>query len=250
MEMRGAAVSAMSDPGTILIEDINWKVARGDFWVVAGLQGSGKTDLLMMAAGVTPPAGGKYWLFGSEMPLFEDADLPTRLRLGMVFDRGQLFHHLTVAENVALPLQYHRNLSMDETAPEVKRLLEIVGLTEWADSSPSSLSTNWQKRVGFARALILRPDVLLLDNPMGGLDLRNANWWLEFLDGLSRGDGPLGGPPVTLVVTANDLRAWAGPARKFAMLRKRSFTLCGGWDQLQSAGEEVLGDLLPAANRT
>ncbi len=169
IEMRNVGVSAMHDPHSVVVDDVNWTVARGEYWVVAGLQGSGKSDFLMTAAGLASPARGEYRLFGEEMPIFEDARLPERLRLGLVFEGGQLFHHLTVWENIALPLRYHQNLSKAEAAPEVQKFLEAMGLEPWADSTPGSIARNWQKRVGFARALILQPEVLLLDSPAGGV---------------------------------------------------------------------------------
>src|SRR5438876_5384484 len=104
IEMENVAVGAMRDQSTMVVEEINWTVAAGDYWVVAGLQGAGKSDFLMMTAGLMPPAEGNYRLFGEEMPIFDEGRLRHRLRLGLVFDGGQLLNHLTVWENVALPL--------------------------------------------------------------------------------------------------------------------------------------------------
>src|SRR5215471_14578677 len=86
IEMREVAVGAMHDPGEVVAEQINWSVAAGDFWVVGGLQGAGKSDFLMMAGGLIAPARGDYRLFGEAMPIFGEARLPHRLRLGLVFD--------------------------------------------------------------------------------------------------------------------------------------------------------------------
>ena len=165
IQMRGVAVGAISDQSRLLVEEINWTVASGDYWAVAGLQGAGKSDLLLMTGGLMPPARGAYRLFGQEMPIFDEARLKERLRLGLVFDGGQLFNHLTVSENVALPLRYHRNLSQAEAEPEVSAILESLELAPWADSTPGALGRNWQKRVGLARALALKPEVVLVDNP-------------------------------------------------------------------------------------
>ncbi|MGH7972245.1 MAG: ATP-binding cassette domain-containing protein, partial [Limisphaerales bacterium] len=119
IELRNVTVSSMHDPGVVVAQEVNWTVAAGEYWVVAGLQGSGKSDFLMMAAGLMAPAEGEYHLFGETMPIFEDARLEHRLRLGLVFETGQLFNHLTVWENIALPLRYHRNLSKADAEPEV-----------------------------------------------------------------------------------------------------------------------------------
>src|SRR3954465_5224493 len=181
IEMRGVSTGSMRDLNTVIVEDVNWSVAPGEFWVIGGLQGSGKTDFLTMTGGMMAPVSGTYCLLGEEMPIFEDDRLPQRLRLGFVFENGQLFNHLTVSENISLPLRYHRNLTQAEAEPEVQRMLQMTELGPFADSTPGAMARNWQRRVGLARALMLRPDVLLLDNPLAGLDLRHRAWWLNLL---------------------------------------------------------------------
>src|SRR6266567_8323390 len=109
--MDRVTVGSLQDPTATVLVEVNWKVRPGDFWVLAGLQGAGKSDFLMMTAGLMAPLSGQYWLLGQEMPIFDEARLPQRLRLGLVFESGQLFNHLTVSENLSLPLRYHRNLS-------------------------------------------------------------------------------------------------------------------------------------------
>ena len=116
IEMRGVSVGAMRDIGFIVLEDVNWSVAAGEFWVVAGQQHSGKSDFLMLAAGLMAPVQGDCKLFGTETQRFDETKLAERLRVGFVFEGGQLFNQLTIAENVALPLQYHRDLPPAEAA--------------------------------------------------------------------------------------------------------------------------------------
>jgi ABC-type transporter Mla maintaining outer membrane lipid asymmetry ATPase subunit MlaF len=242
--MDQVALGSMQDLETIVVEDVTWEVQPGDYWVIAGLQDAGKTDFLMLTGGLMGPVRGQYFLFGEEMPIFEESRLRDRLRLGLVFDGGQLFNHLTVRENVALPLRYHRNLTAADAVSEVQSMLEATELGPWADSTPGALGRNWQKRVGLARALILRPEVLLLDNPLGGVDLRHRTWWLSFLGELSRGHPLLDNRPVTLVVTTADLRPWKGCARQFAILKNRRFVTLGSWDQLEAARDELVRELL------
>jgi phospholipid/cholesterol/gamma-HCH transport system ATP-binding protein len=245
--MREVTVGALRRSGVVVAEDVNWAVAPGDYWVVAAPQGSGKSDFLQLTAGLMPPAAGRYEFFGGEMPIYEEDRLPQRLRLGLVFDGGQLFNQLTVAENVALPWRYHRNLSPAEAEPDVRRMLAWTGLTDWAEHTPGALARSWQKRVGLARALMLRPEVLLVDNPLAGLDLRHRGWWLDFLGQLSRGEEPVAGRPVTLVVTADDLRPWRNRARQFAVLKDRRLVVLGGREQLEAAGDELVRELLAAS---
>ncbi len=242
--MTGVAYSAMRHQDLLVAEGIDWTVNVGDYWVVAGLHGSGKSDFLMLTGGLMAPLRGQYRLFGEPMPIFEEARLQQRLRLGLVFDGGQLFNHLTVAENVALPLCYHKNLNRSEGAAAVRELLEQTGLAPWAESTPGNLGRGWQQRAGLARALALKPEVLLVDNPLAGLDPRHAHWWLSFLDQLAAGHSLMDGRPVTLVVTTADFRPWKTHARQFAILQNHGFVVLGAWGQLETASEELVHELL------
>jgi len=241
--MRGVSVGSMRDLSTIVVEDVNWSVKPGDWWVISGLQGSGKTDFLTLTGGMMAPASGTYHFLGEEMPIFEDHRLNERLKLGFVFESGQLFNHLTISENISLPLLYHRDVSLDEADAEVQKLLELTELGPWADSTPGAIARNWQRRAGLARALALRPEVLLLDNPLAGLDLRHRAWWINLLEQLSRGHEWLNGRPLTLVVTTNDLRLWRGGKRQFALLKNKRFIVLGGWAEVESASDEFVREL-------
>ncbi len=242
--MESVSVGSLQDLTATVLVDVNWKVVTRDFWVLAGLQGSGKSDFLMMTAGLMPPLSGRYWLFGEEMPIFDEARLPQRLRLGLAFETGQLFNHLTVRENLALPLRYHRNLSVAEAAPAVQVMLEAMELSPWADSTPGALGRNWHKRVGLARALMLKPEILLIDNPLAGLDIRHIYWWLGILERLSKSHNFVRDEPFTLVVSAADLRPWQDLARQFAILKDRKMTVLGDRAQLQAASDAMIGELL------
>jgi ABC-type transporter Mla maintaining outer membrane lipid asymmetry ATPase subunit MlaF len=246
IEMEEVRVASFGDASLTVASGINWRVAAGDYWVVAGLQGCGKSDFLMMTGGLMAPASGVYRLFGERMPIFDEERLPTRLRLGLVFDGGgRLFNQLTVRENVALPLRYHQNLAKSEVEGQVHELLEAVGLSAWADRTPGALGQNWQKRVGLARALILAPEVLLVDNPLAGLDLRYASWWLNFLRQLSSGHPLLHGRPMTLVVSTAELRPWKDQACQFAVLKDQQLAVVGAREQLAQLSGELLQELLP-----
>lgn len=249
IEMHGVSVSAMNSPGTTVAENLNWTVLAGDFWVVAGPQRAGKSDLLMLAAGLMSPLRGTSRLFGKGMPDFAEEPLAERLRLGLVFDGGQLFSRLTLAENVALPLRYHRDWSREEAEPRVQALLELTGLSAQAHLTPGNVGRNWQKRAGLARALALQPEVLLLDNPLAGLDARHTHWWLRFLDRLARGQDIPAGKPMTLVVTTDDLSRpalWRSRAKRVACLVDRRLTVFRDWAELEACEDAAVQELLAA----
>jgi ABC-type transporter Mla maintaining outer membrane lipid asymmetry ATPase subunit MlaF len=247
IEMRGVSTGAMRDTSFTVVGNVNWTVVPGEFWVIAGQQYSGKSDFLKMAAGLMAPVSGSYKLFGIETQTFGEAELAERLRVGFVFEGGQLFNHLTIGGNVALPLQYNQNLTSDAAAREVQSLLELMELTPLADVMPVNVAANWRQRAALARALILRPEVLLLDNPFRGLDGRHLQWWLRFLDRLWHGHEWSGGRPMTMVVTTDDLSrlaGWQNAGRKFALLRDQKFIPLGSWPAVEAANDPVVKELL------
>lgn len=145
-------------------------------------------------------------------------------------------------------MRYHRNLSKTDAEAEVQQILDLTELSPWADSTPGAIARNWQKRVGLARALMLKPQVLLLDNPLAGLDLRHRGWWLNFLGQLSKGHEWMQGNPVTLVATADDLRPWRKRARQFAVLKNKHLVVLGPWEKVEGAGDETVNELIVAAS--
>jgi phospholipid/cholesterol/gamma-HCH transport system ATP-binding protein len=245
LEMREVTVTSLKDPAKVVLEGVNWTVMAGDFWAVAGLLRSGKSDLMALAAGIMRPTRGTYRLFGKELIAgFEQERLELRLRVGLVFDGGQLLHQLTLAENVALPLRYHLGAGSD-LDERLAALIQFTGLEPWADGHPADLTRNWQQRFGLARALALKPEVLLLDNPLTGLDPRDAGWWLDTVEALAAGHPILDHRPVTLVVTGDDLRPWGRRARQFAVLKNHQFLALGNRADLASHPDPLLQDLLP-----
>jgi ABC-type transporter Mla maintaining outer membrane lipid asymmetry ATPase subunit MlaF len=245
LEMRDVTVTSLRDASLAVLEGVNWTVATGDFWAVAGLLRSGKSDLMALAAGITRPARGSCRLFGKELVAgFEHERLALRLRVGLVFDGGRLLHHLKLAENIALPLRYHFDEGGAAIDQRLRALVEFTGLEPWADSHPADVNRNWQQRIGLARALALKPEVLLLDNPLTGLDPRDAAWWLETVDALAAGHPLLDGKPLTLVVTGDDLRPWRHRARQFAVLKDRQFIALGSRAELAGHAEPLLQELL------
>jgi ABC-type transporter Mla maintaining outer membrane lipid asymmetry ATPase subunit MlaF len=244
IEMRGVAMGAIQEPDFLVLKDVNWTVAAGEFWVVGAPQHSGKTDFLLTTAGLMPPVGGSYEFYGKQTRIFDESCLADRLRMGFVFEQSQLFHYLTIAENVALPLCYHQNLEAGDAMAAIDDLLEMTDLKAIADVRPPDLPQSWHKRAGLARALALRPDILLGDNPLGALDWRHGHWWRRFLDELSRGHKWLGNKPLTIVVTTDDFRHWHGEHFQFALLKDKRFTPLGSWNQVLSSDEPLVRELL------
>lgn len=219
LELTETTVPTRRDPDIAALSGVNWAVRPGEFWVVGGPMNSGKSDLMFLLAGLARPSRGAYRLFGHDMtqPL-GDEFIPCRQRVGMVFDDARLFNHLTIAENVGLPARYHNDLHEDEVAAWVGALLRTTEVAEFTSNTPGMLARNWRRRVALARALALRPELLLLENPLRGLDALHASWWIEFLRQLWRGHDLMQGRATTIVVTADDLDPWHAGDMRFATL--------------------------------
>lgn len=235
-ELNDVAVPSRRDAGRVSLHDVTWSVREHEFWVVTGPQGAGKSDLMFMLAGLTKPARGAYTLLGQEMGAhFGDEFLPSRRRVGFVFDDSRLLNHLTFAENIALPVRYHENLHADEAAGWVEALLKATNTFEFAANTPSVVPGPWRRRAALARSLALRPDILFLENPLRGLDWRHGAWWTEFVQRLWKGHDLMRGRPMTIVASADDLRPWRESGAQFATLRDRKLEPIG-----PDAPEEVM----------
>jgi phospholipid/cholesterol/gamma-HCH transport system ATP-binding protein len=206
--------------------------------------------LLLTASGLLPPLAGSCRLFGRETRDFGEGELAERLRVGLVFADGLLFNQLTLGENIALPLRYHRNLDAHEAERAVGGLLELLELTPLAHLTPGNVSRDWLKRAALARALALQPQLLLCDHPLGGLGPRHRHWWLQFLDRLAQGHEQMGGQPMTLVVTTEDVPPWKNAARRFALLRDQRFIPLGAWADLAGVNDPALRELMAAPPET
>lgn len=149
------------------VDAVDLEIQDGEFFSMLGPSGSGKTTCLRMIAGFDRPTSGQIFLYGQEvssLPPFE-RDVNT------VFQDYALFPHMTVGDNIAYGLMIKR-VAKDERKKRVDDILELVQLTGFADRKPSQLSGGQRQRVALARALINHPKVLLLDEPLGALDLK------------------------------------------------------------------------------
>jgi phospholipid/cholesterol/gamma-HCH transport system ATP-binding protein len=238
IELRDAEIprAQVASPAAVLHE-VNWRIERNDLWVVGAMPGEGKTDLLCTAAGLQRPLKGKQFLFGKETTEMSEEELvQTRLRIAMVFMGGRLFNALTVAQNVALPLSYHKEYDEKELVRRVGEALERTGLAQYENRRPTQLMRNLHQRVGLARALALEPEALMLDNPLGTIDPRQARWWLDFLCEANKS--------MTLVVAVDDFRAWTDVGKHFAVLRDKRLEVVGGREEVKRSSDPLVRELM------
>lgn len=160
-------VSKSYDGRTFSVRDFSLSVYRGEFVTLLGPSGSGKTTCLKMLAGFEEPSSGEIWL--NDRPVNQVK--PWKRNIGVVFQHYALFPHMTIAENLAFPLQARR-VPKDEMEQSVMHALDMVQLQDFAGRRPAQLSGGQQQRVAIARALVFEPDLILMDEPLGALDRR------------------------------------------------------------------------------
>lgn len=153
------------DGESLVVKNLNLDIARGEFVTMLGPSGSGKTTCLMMLAGFEPATHGEIYIDGTGI----NKVAPHKRGIGMVFQNYALFPHMSVAENVAFPLQV-RGYGKSDIEDRVNRALDMVRLRDFGGRRPAQLSGGQQQRVASARALVFEPKVVLMDEPLGALD--------------------------------------------------------------------------------
>ena len=149
------------------VDDVSLEIAAGEFFSMLGPSGCGKTTTLRVIAGFEEPDAGRVLLNGEDVTFVS----PKKRNVNMVFQDYALFPHMTVAENVAFGLKLKR-VASSEIKNRVNEMLAVVRLTGYEDRRPAALSGGQRQRVALARALVNRPAALLLDEPLGALDLK------------------------------------------------------------------------------
>jgi len=155
-----------------VLQGIDLELCRGENLVVLGRSGTGKSVLIKIIAGLLKPDSGTVKVFGKEVDKLDKKELTElRLRIGFLFQHSALYDSMTIRENLEFPLvRNKRNISRKEIDESVKDVLEAVGLSDTINQLPSELSGGQQKRIGLARTLVMKPEIIFYDEPTAGLD--------------------------------------------------------------------------------
>ncbi|MGQ9751417.1 MAG: ABC transporter ATP-binding protein [Thermoanaerobaculaceae bacterium] len=198
-----------------VLRGVNLEVWPGESLVIVGSSGAGKSVLLKHLIGLIQPDRGHVIVDGEDLACAEpNRCLALRRKFGMAFQEGALFDSLNVFENVAFPLRRHTKMSEAEIAERVRFCLSLVNLTGVESKMPAELSGGMRRRVGFARAIALSPEILLFDEPNTGLDpITSAAIDKVIIEMRNE-------MPVTMVTITHDMHSAFRIADRIAMLKQ------------------------------
>lgn len=220
-------VDKIFPPNVVALKDINLKINDGEFFVVLGPSGHGKTTFLRVLAGLEVPTRGRI-MFDSEVIVDTERGIfvdPPKRNVGMVFQNWALYPHMKVFDNIAFPLKIKR-LPKREIEARVREIAEILGIGDLLDRYPRQLSGGQQQRVAIARALVKRPRLLLLDEPFSNLDARIRISARAFVKRLQRE------LKITTILVTHDQQDAYSVADRLAVLRRGVIQQVGSVEDL------------------
>jgi spermidine/putrescine transport system ATP-binding protein len=214
------------------VKELDLEVRSGEFFSLLGPSGCGKTTTLRMVAGFELPSTGHIYLEGESVETVP----PYKRNVNTVFQSYALFEHLDIADNVAFGLK-RRKVHKDEIRTRVAEALELVQLTGRERAKPAELSGGQKQRVALARALVNRPAVLLLDEPLGALDLKLRKQMQVELKGIQREVG------ITFLYVTHDQEEALAMSDRIAVMESGEIRQCGSPEEIyeQPSGPFVAG---------
>ncbi|MBX3234503.1 MAG: ATP-binding cassette domain-containing protein [Labilithrix sp.] len=218
-----------------MLNDVSFDVPTGKVFFIIGASGVGKSVLIKHLVGLLYPDSGEIWLDGQEISKFDEIQMgPIRKKCAMVFQHSTLFDSLTCAENVALPLRKHKNLTPKEALGEARQRLHQVHMQEFGDRYPPELGDGMKKRVAIARALTLDPSYVLFDEPTTSLDPVSARRVDKLIRELSDTLG------VTSIVVSHDLPSIFTIADKIVMLYRGKVLMYGSKEDFRKTENGIV----------
>ena len=218
-----------------VLDGMGLTVGRGETLAVLGRSGTGKSVLLKLIIGLMNPDAGSICIHGQEIVGIGLTGMnQLRIKMGFLFQHAALYDSLTVEENVAFPLVRHTKMPRSERKDRVKELLRSVGMESDLEKMPSDISGGMQKRVGLARALALRPEILLLDEPTAGLDPITSAEIDNLVLNLQKEH------ELTSVVVTHDLQSAKTIADRLALLQNGKVAMEGRFEELAESKKEFV----------
>ncbi|HNT35077.1 MAG TPA: ABC transporter ATP-binding protein [bacterium] len=219
-----------------ILRGVNLDIHKGETMVILGRSGEGKSVLLKHFVRLMKPDSGQVFIEGQEITHLRPSELvPVRVKVGMLFQGAALFDSMTIEENVGFALYEHSGLSKQEIRSRVIQELAHVQLTSQVmNKKPAELSGGMKKRVGLARAIIIRPNIMLYDEPTTGLDPITADAIDELIIQMQRDLG------ITSVVVTHDMKSAFKVADRMALLNKGRIHKVGSKEEFQNTDDPMV----------
>jgi len=230
--------------GHRVLDNLNLTINTGETTVIIGRSGCGKSVLLKHIIGLLKPDHGQIIVDGKDITRMDEKELHAmRMKFGMLFQGAALFDSLNVLENVGFALIEHMNVKDDEIKKRVKECLALVGLKSIEDKKPSELSGGMRKRVGLARAICLRPHVMLYDEPTTGVDPIMGDAINDLIVELHNK------LKVTGIAVTHDMTSAYKIADRMAMLYNGKIITVGTPDEIRSAKNPIVKQFITGASK-
>lgn len=217
-----------------VLKGVNIHVKKGENLVILGKSGSGKSITIKCLVRLVEADRGEIKVFGTDLFKLENDKLNViRLRIGFLFQNGALYDSMTVRENLGFPLQRHRaEFTESQVNLAIEEILESVGLSEAIDKMPSELSGGMRKRVGLARTLILKPEILLYDEPTTGLDTITSREISELIISIQKKY------KTTSIIITHDMACAKFTSNRIVILRDGLVYTEGTYETLEKSEDE------------
>jgi len=225
----------------LVLNGLSLHIERGKTTVIIGRSGCGKSVLLRHIIGLLKPDSGKVWVDGQDITILDEKSLDSlRLRMSMVFQESALFDSLDVGENVGFALIEHQHLKKEEIDERVRESLAMVGLIGVERLMPAELSGGMKKRVALARAICIKPQIILYDEPTTGVDPITAGVINELIRALHDQ------LEVTSIAVTHDMKSAYRIADRIAMLYQGKIITYGSPDEVRHTTDPVVHQFIHA----
>lgn len=219
-----------------VLRGVDLDLHKGENIVVLGRSGTGKSVLIKIIAGLLKPDEGTVNVLGQEVPELGTAELrELRLKIGFCFQNGALYDSMTVGENLAFPLKRNDpKMTADQRRRLIDIVLDAVGLSQTIDQMPAELSGGQRKRIGIARTLILRPEIMLYDEPTAGLDPITCTEINTLINEVQKRF------KTSSIIITHDLTCARATGDKIAVMKEGTFIREGNFDTVFSDNSDEL----------
>ncbi len=217
-----------------VLKGVDLTVKKGENLVVLGKSGSGKSIAIKCLVGLVAADEGEIKVFGTDITTLDNNQLnAVRVRIGFLFQNSALYDSMTVRKNLEFPLKRHlKKLTPKEVADAVMEALESVGLAEAVDKMPSELSGGMRKRIGLARTLILKPEIILYDEPTTGLDTITSREISELILAIQKKN------KTTSIIITHDMACAKLTGDRLVILKDGVIDAEGTYDELENSDDE------------